>query len=61
MWLVAVAIPVVYGGVIELLQEQFFYPRTGELLDWLADGVGVCMGLVCWCIGTWWHERRVGK
>ena len=61
MWLVAVAIPVVYGGVIELLQEQFFYPRTGEWLDWLADGVGVCMGLVCWCIGTWWHERRVGK
>lgn len=61
MWLVAVAIPVVYGGVIELLQEQFFYPRTGEWMDWLADGVGVCMGVICWRIGMWWHERRVGK
>lgn len=32
--------PMVYGGVIELLQENFFPPRTGDWFDWLADALG---------------------
>lgn len=32
--------PIVYGGVIELLQENFFPPRSGDWFDWLADALG---------------------
>ncbi|MBR5695612.1 MAG: VanZ family protein [Paludibacteraceae bacterium] len=32
--------PIVYGGVIELLQENFFPPRTGDWSDWVADALG---------------------
>lgn len=37
-------LPVVYGGAIELLQEYYFYPRTGNWFDWIADIVGVFIG-----------------
>ena len=32
--------PIAYGGLIELLQEYCFPPRTGDWFDWLADAVG---------------------
>ncbi len=37
-------LPVVYGGVIELLQEYYFPPRTGDWFDWIADIIGVFIG-----------------
>ena len=40
----ALSVPVLYGSLMEILQEQFFYPRTGEWLDWLADIVGTVIG-----------------
>lgn len=43
-WIIAAVIPILYGGVIELLQEWWFYPRRGDCLDWLADAVGVIVG-----------------
>jgi len=33
-------VPVVYGGVIELLQLYAFAPRSAEWGDWLADVLG---------------------
>ena len=49
---VCLLIVAVYGGVIEILQELYFPPRTGEFLDWMADiiggGVGITIaGTVC--------------
>lgn len=44
MVLMAIVFPIVYGGVIELLQENFFSPRTGEWADWLADSIGALVG-----------------
>lgn len=32
--------PILYGGVLELLQEYFFPPRTGDWFDWLFDSLG---------------------
>lgn len=32
--------PIIYGGLIELLQENFFPPRTGDWVDWLSDTLG---------------------
>lgn len=42
--LMAVLLPTIYGGIIEILQENFFYPRTGEWLDWAADAIGALTG-----------------
>ena len=61
IWIVGLAIPVVYGGLIEVLQELFFYPRTGEWSDWLADGVGVFIGAVIWWISQKMACKRNGS
>jgi VanZ family protein len=34
-------VPILYGGVIELVQDNFFPPRAGEWGDFLADTLGV--------------------
>ncbi len=44
MYIWAIALPILYGGLIEILQENFFPPRTGEWGDWLADILGVLAG-----------------
>lgn len=40
-WLHCIVFPVVLGGVIEILQETFFKPRTAEWLDWACDFTGI--------------------
>ena len=42
--LIAIVLPIVYGGVIEVIQEQWFAPRSGEWMDWLANSIGVIIG-----------------
>ena len=44
LWLIAVVLPMVYGGFIEIAQERWFAPRSGEWMDWLADCIGVIVG-----------------
>ena len=46
LWLVATLLPILFGGIIELVQEQWFAPRSGEWTDWLADGIGVIIGAI---------------
>jgi VanZ family protein len=36
---------VFYGGLMEVLQSLLTTTRHGDWFDWLADGVGVAMGL----------------
>lgn len=38
--------PVLYGGVIELLQSKVFIYRSGELLDFVADALGSLCALI---------------
>ncbi|MDR0872374.1 MAG: VanZ family protein [Prevotellaceae bacterium] len=48
MTAVTIALPILYGGLLELLQEYFFPPRTGDWWDFLADIAGVLWGvLIC--------------
>lgn len=50
LWLITVAlsVPVILGGAIELLQP-YFPPRTCEMADWLADIAGAMVGfLLVW-------------
>lgn len=42
----AIIMPVLFGGLIEILQENFFKPRTGEWMDWYADATGVVLGFI---------------
>lgn len=58
---VAIAFSIAYGGMIEILQEQFFSPRTGDWLDWAADCIGVGVGVLIWITGKHWYARRMDK
>jgi len=42
--LLCLLFPIVLGGMIEILQPQFFSPRTAEWGDWLSDIAGVIVG-----------------
>jgi VanZ family protein len=44
---VCILFPIAFGGIIEILQEAFFKPRSAEWLDWAADITGV---LAAWAI-----------
>ncbi len=41
MWAFGLCFPILYGGLMELLQEYYFPPRTGDWSDWIADIIGV--------------------
>lgn len=42
--LICLILPIFLGGIIELMQEYYFPPRSGNLLDWISDIVGVALG-----------------
>lgn len=37
--------PILYGGLIEILQQNFFPPRSGDWSDFLADVLGSLVAL----------------
>ena len=39
-------VPIIYGGIIELLQKYFFVSRSAELGDWIADILGSLVATV---------------
>lgn len=43
--LLAIGLPIAYGGCIELIQP-FFPPRTAEWLDFVSDAAGAVLGFV---------------
>lgn len=61
IWSIAILFPALYGGLIEILQQLFFYPRTGEWTDWLADCVGIAMGVIIGLVIQKWYERRMAQ
>lgn len=44
--LFCILFPIIYGGVIEIVQSAYFPPRTGDWFDWIADIIGVMMALM---------------
>lgn len=42
--LICLILPIFLGGIIELMQEYYFPPRSGNLLDWIANIAGVALG-----------------
>lgn len=47
IYLTTVCITLIYGGVIELLQEHFFN-RSGDVVDLLADVFGAIIGCLAY-------------
>ena len=56
MWGWGMLYPILYGGFIEIIQENFFPPRQGEWSDWLADILGVMIGFF---IAKWLYPKFV--
>ena len=40
----AIVISIAYGGLTELMQEYLVPSRTGDWVDFLADGIGTLLG-----------------
>jgi len=38
--------PILIGGVIEILQEMYFKPRSAEWIDWFSDIFGIVLSYV---------------
>lgn len=36
----AIFLPIIYGGLIEIIQWKLFPPRSGDWFDFLADALG---------------------
>lgn len=43
-WMITLGFPVIFGGFIEILQETWFPPRSGDWMDWVADCAGAIVG-----------------
>lgn len=55
--LIICIICILYGGLIEILQETFFYPRTGDWLDWISDCIGTLIGIFL-AHKIWIHRKK---
>jgi VanZ family protein len=56
LWIVGLLVPILYGGLLEILQGAFCYPRTASWMDWMADGIGTIVGVsIVAGIWTWKH------
>lgn len=45
-YLISGSLCVLYGGILELLQEAVFEERSADLYDFIANAFGVLIGLV---------------
>lgn len=52
----ALIVPIIYGGLIEILQEKYFN-RSGDWFDLLADGLGSILAIGF----ALWFNKRVLK
>ncbi|HEY5507907.1 MAG TPA: VanZ family protein [Paludibacter sp.] len=48
--LICIFFPILFGGIVEILQSAYFAPRTGDWFDWLADISGVLTAYIFFLI-----------
>ena len=51
---------VVYAATSELIQGFSPLQRSGSVADWLADALGIALGLSAWTLGERARGRRTG-
>ncbi len=47
-FLISGSLCVLYGGVLELMQEAVFEERSADLYDFIANSFGVLVGMICY-------------
>ena len=52
---------VAYGGLMEVLQSLLTTTRHGDWFDWLADSVGIAMGLCAYLVGQKLTKLAINK
>ena len=52
---------VFYGGLMEVLQSLLTTTRHGDWFDWLADSVGIAMGLCAYFVGQKLTKLAINK
>jgi len=57
IYTVSLVLPVIYGGLIELIQP-YFPPRQGEMADWIADGIGAVIGVILFALFYIWYNHK---
>ena len=53
--LICVFFPILFGGIVEILQSACFAPRTADWFDWLAD----ISGVLCACLAMRFIRPRI--
>lgn len=60
--IISIAIPVVYGGLIELTQEYLVSGRTADVFDFLANIAGIAIGVyTSWLLIKFGFDRYYVK
>lgn len=54
----ALLLPILYGGLIEILQAEYFVDRSGDWYDFLADTLGVLASVP---ISLWYRRFLLNK
>ncbi len=57
----AVIMPICLGGAMEVAQDKFTTNRSGEMLDFLADAVGVVLATIAVFVGWTFFHRYLRK
>lgn len=60
IYITTVCIAFIYGGVIELLQ-QYFFNRSGDVLDLLADVLGAIAGCLVYPLFKAWKDKLMKR
>ena len=56
IWFIVITLSFLYGGIIELLQANFFN-RSGDVWDLAADVAGAVVGCLLYPV---WHKAKKG-
>ena len=54
----AILVPIIYGGLIEIIQAEYFPGRSGDWYDFLADALGVLASLP---ISLWFRRFMLNR
>ena len=60
LYMVAVLLPLIYGGLMEWIQ-YYFPPRMCEWLDWVADAIGTAIGVALFAIYHLWKSSKTNQ
>lgn len=56
--LFAILVPILYGGLVEIIQAEYFPDRSGDWYDFLADALGALASLP---ISLWFRRFMLNR